>query len=122
VTKILCVMSDLFFLVKILDAAKKLGIGAEFVKDRDVALEKLRGLPPLVILDLNCTGADPIGIVKAMKNDPATKGIPVVAFVSHVQVDLKQLAQDSGCDLVLARSAFAQNLPEVLESYVTARS
>jgi CheY-like chemotaxis protein len=115
-------MSDLFFLVKILDAAKKLGIGAEFVKDRDVALEKLRGLPPLVILDLNCTGADPIGIVKAMKNDPATKGIPVVAFVSHVQVDLKQLAQDSGCDLVLARSAFAQNLPEVLASYVTARS
>ena len=39
VRKILCVMSDLFFSVKINDAAKRLGMSVEFVKDKAVALD-----------------------------------------------------------------------------------
>jgi CheY-like chemotaxis protein len=114
--KLLAVMSDLFFSVKINDAAKKLGMTAEFVKDKTLALEKAKSKPPLIILDLNCDTADPLGLVAAIKADPETAGIAMIGFVSHVQAELKQRAQAAGCDTVVARSVFAQNLPAILET------
>src|SRR5580658_5766717 len=112
--KVLAVMSDLFFSVQINDAAKKLGLTAEFVKDKTLALEKAKLKPPLIILDLNCDAADPLGLIAAIKADPETTGIPMIGFVSHVQAELKQQAQAAGCDTVVARSVFAQNLPSIL--------
>ena len=112
--KILAVMSDLFFLIKIHDAAKKLGMTAEFVKDEALALEKFKSGPDTVIFDLSCEAADPIGLIRAIKQDPATRDIRTIAFVSHVRTDLKRTAEESGCDLVVARSAFAQNLLAIL--------
>jgi CheY-like chemotaxis protein len=114
--KVLAVMSDLFFSVKINDAAKKLGMTAEFVKDKTLALEKAKSKPPLIILDLNCDAAAPLDLIAAIKADPETARIPLIGFISHVQVELKQKAQAAGCDKVLARSVFAQNLPAILET------
>ena len=114
--KILVVMSDLFFSAKIMDEAKKLGMTASFVKDKEVALDQLKSNPTIVILDLNCQSADPLALIATMKNGAETAAIPIVGFVSHVQTDLKQKAVESGCDKVLARSAFAQNLPLLLAS------
>ena len=37
--------------------------------------------------------------------------------MSHVQGELKQQAQEAGCDMVLARSAFSQNLPVILKRH-----
>jgi hypothetical protein len=34
-----------------------------------------------------------------------------------VQTDLKRKAQETGCDTVVARSVFAQNLPAILERF-----
>src|SRR5580692_1018129 len=117
--KVLAVMSDLFFSAKINDAAKKLGMATVFVKDNAVALEQLKLNPALVIFDLNCTSADPLELIKAMKENPATASIGTVGFVSHVQIDLKRKAEDTGCDTVVARSVFAQNLTAILEHYVS---
>ena len=107
-------MSDLFFSVKIMDAAKQAGMNVEFVKDQALALEKIKALPPLVIFDLNCATVDPVSILLAMKADAETQSIPTLGFVAHVQVDLKQQALAGGCDVVVARSVFAQSLPELL--------
>ena len=117
--KVLAVMSDLFFSVKINDAAKKLGMTAEFVKDKMLALEKAKLKPPLIILDLNCDAADPLGLIAGIKADPETAAIPLLGFVSHVQAELKQKAEAAGCNTVVARSVFAQNLPEILARCVT---
>src|SRR5437868_4473544 len=117
--KILAVMSDLFFSVKINDAAKKLGMTAEFVKDKMLALEKAKAKPPLIILDLNREAADPLDLIARIRGDPETAGIRTIGFVSHVQTQLKRRAQEIGCDTVVARSVFAQNLPAILESSVS---
>jgi CheY-like chemotaxis protein len=118
--KILAVMSDLFFLIKINDAAKKLGMTVEFVKDCALALEKIRLKPDAVIFDLSCETADPMTLIRAIKENPETRSIHTIAFVSHVRVDLKRNAEESGCDLVVARSAFAQNLNAILEGHAEA--
>ena len=38
-------------------------------------------------------------------------------FVSHVQGELKQKAQEAGCDVVMPRSAFSQTLPQLLRRH-----
>ena len=111
-SKILVVMSDLFFSAKINDCAKRLGMVAEFVKDRTLALEKIKAGPALVIFDLNCATADPLELIGA------AAGIPTIGFVSHVQTELRQKAVARGCGVVVARSAFAQNLDGMLAAAV----
>jgi CheY-like chemotaxis protein len=110
-------MNDLFFSVKINDAAKKLGMAVQIVKDRAVALEKIQAGPALAIFDLNCNSVDPIELIRLLKADPATAGIPTIGFVSHVQTDIRRKAVESGCDVVVARSVFAQDLTEILNGY-----
>jgi CheY-like chemotaxis protein len=114
-------MTDLFFSARIIDVAKKLGMTVEFVKDGATILAKLQtqqaGAIAAVIFDLNCEAADPIGSIQRIKGDPATKSVVTIGFVSHVQTELKLRAQASGCNVVVARSAFAQNLPAILQDY-----
>jgi len=45
------------------------------------------------------------------------KGTNIIGFLSHVQGDLKLRAQEAGCDMVLPRSAFSQNLPQLLRRH-----
>lgn len=117
--KILAVMTDLFFSAKIHDMAKKFGMAVDFVKDKETVLEKVKEKPSVVIFDLNYDAADPLGLIRTIKNDPETKRVSTIGFVSHVQTDLKHQAQDVGCDMVVARSVFAQNLPVILKRHAT---
>jgi CheY-like chemotaxis protein len=117
--KILAVMTDLFFAAKINDIAKKLGMSVEFLKDKDAVLEKVKAKPAVVIFDLNYEALDPVAVIKAIKADPATKRVSTIGFVSHVQTELKLRAQDAGCDMVVARSVFATNLPMILKRHAT---
>lgn len=105
------------FTVKIQEAAKRAGLDAVFVKAKQDALAKAKEGPVALILDLNDAGTAPLELISALKGDPATQSIPLLGYVSHVQVDLRQAAQDRGCDLVVARSAFVQNLPALLERF-----
>jgi PleD family two-component response regulator len=115
--KVLAVLSDLFFSVKINDAAKRAGLLVEFVKDHDEVLAKAKSHPTLIIFDLNFESVDPLGVIAKLKSNAELKGISVIGFLSHVQGELKQKAHETGCDMVLARSAFSQNLPQILKRH-----
>jgi CheY-like chemotaxis protein len=114
---VLAVLEDLFFTVKIADAAKRAGAVTIFVKTAGAALERLRDFPAVVVVDLNCGSIDPIDFVKQIKAGEY-RGIPVIGFVSHVQTELRQKAQDAGYDMVVARSAFSGNLPDILRRHI----
>jgi CheY-like chemotaxis protein len=115
--KILAVLEDLFFTVKINESAKRAGLGITFVKSELDALEQARSSPALIILDLNFGGIEPLKLIQKLKADDQTRGISLLAYVSHVQGELKQQAQEAGCNMVLARSAFSQNLPQILKRH-----
>jgi len=116
--KVLAVVEDLFFTVKINEAAKRAGLSIAFVKSERDALDQAAGIPALIILDLNFTGIEPVDLIRKIKGDPALQKISLIGYVSHVQGELKQAAQEAGCDMVLARSAFSQNLPQILKRHV----
>ena len=103
------------FSSKIKTTAAGLGVPVTFARSSEGALASMRaGQPAMVILDLNNPRTDPLGVVAAMKADPALSGIPTVGFVSHVQTELIEAARAAGVTDVLARSAFTVRLPEIL--------
>ncbi len=114
---VLAVLDDLFFTVKINEAAKRAGLPIEFLKTEDAVLERAKTHPALIIFDLNYQGVDALKLVEALKADAETKGISVIGYLSHVQGELKVKAQEAGCDAVLPRSAFSQNLPQILKRH-----
>lgn len=116
--KILAVVHDLFFVVKINDLAKRAGLEVELVKSEEDALAKAAEQQPLmVIVDLNNNSVDAIQLITKLKKSAETKAVSVISFVSHVQGELKQQAQDAGANMVLARSAFSTNLPQILRRH-----
>ena len=115
--KVLAVLEDLFFTVKINEAAKRAGLGITFVKSEHDVLEQAKLQPALIIVDMNFQGVDPLKLIRKLKADENTRRINLVGYLSHVQGELKQQAQEAGCDMVLARSAFSQNLPQILKRH-----
>ena len=79
-------------------------------------LERAREKPEVIILDLNTNSVEPLDVIEKLKADSETSQINLLGYVSHVQVDLKMAAQQKGCDIVMARSAFSQNLPLILQA------
>jgi PleD family two-component response regulator len=112
---ILAVLDDLMFTSKIKAAAGQLGVTVAFARSADAAMTAMRATAPsLVILDLNNARTTPLAIVAAMKQDPALAVIPTVGYASHVQTEVIDAARHAGVGQVLARSAFTQQLAEIL--------
>lgn len=115
--RVVAVVSDLMFTVKIQEAAKRAGLEPVFVQSKQQALEHAKLAPAVIIVDLNATSFDALDVISELKGGEDTRHIQLLGFVSHVQADLKQAAQQKGCDTVMARSAFSHNLPAILRRY-----
>lgn len=112
---ILAAVDDMLFSSKIRTTAKLSGIELTFARTPVEILAQARALrPTLVIFDLNSAKAEPIETVAAMKRDSALVSIRTLGFVSHVQTGLIDAARAAGIDEVMARSAFAGRLADIL--------
>jgi CheY-like chemotaxis protein len=116
---IFAAVDDLFFSVKITDTARRVGAQVKFVKtDKELlALTESGEKPSLIIVDLNSAAMRPLPTIAKLKADKELKKTSVIGYLSHVQGELKQKAHEAGCDMVLARSAFSQNLPNLLRRH-----
>lgn len=118
--RIFAVVDDLFFSAKIQEVARKLNVKVEFVKTEKDLAERITSngeeKPSLIIFDLNNVGAKPLTLIPKLKSK-LKKGTSIIGFLSHVQGDLKLKAQEAGCDMVVPRSAFSQNLPQLLRRH-----
>jgi len=119
-SRIFAFIEDLFFMAKIQETARKLNVKVEFVKTDKDLVEKMQQngeeKPSLIIFDLNNNSVKPLTLIPKLKSK-LKKGTSIIGFLSHVQGDLKQKAHEVGCDMVLPRSAFSQNLPQLLRRH-----
>jgi CheY-like chemotaxis protein len=119
-SRIFAFIEDLFFMAKIQETARKLNVKVEFVKSDKDLMEKMSQngdeKPSLIIFDLNLASVKPLTRIPKLKSK-LKKGTSIIGFLSHVQGDLKQKAHEVGCDMVLPRSAFSQNLPQLLRRH-----
>lgn len=120
-TRIFCFIEDLFFLAKIQETARKLGVKVEFVKGDKEVVSRIMDAPEeekprLLVFDLNNANAKPLTLIPKFKTK-FKKSVSVIGFLSHLQGDLKAKAAEAGCDTVMPRSAFSQSLPNLLRRY-----
>ncbi len=120
--KVVAVIDDLFFTVKIMDAVKRAGLELEIVMEEAAVLDRAAASPTLILFDLNIRSLDAVNLIRTLKADPATRHVSLLGFVSHVQVDRKAAAQAAGADVVLARSVFSTTLPSILNRHAEALS
>jgi hypothetical protein len=120
-TKIFFFIEDLFFNAKITETARKLGVKVAFVKNEKDAIAELTGheeadRPGLIVFDLNNANAKPLTLIPKLKAK-LKRSTSIIGFLSHLQGDLKAKAVEAGCDTVMPRAAFSQNLPNLLRRY-----
>jgi hypothetical protein len=120
-TKIFFFIEDLFFIAKIQETARKLGVKVAFVKNDKEAIASLvsgeeEDRPGLIVFDLNNANAKPLTLIPKLKTK-LKRSTSIIGFLSHLQGDLKAKAVEAGCDTVMPRAAFSQNLPNLLRRY-----
>jgi CheY-like chemotaxis protein len=119
--RIYCFIDDLFFIAKIQETARKLGIKVAFVKNEKDTVADMLALsdeqrPALIVVDLNNANAKPLALISKLKQK-LKRATSIVGFLSHLQGELKVKAIEAGCDTVMPRSAFSQTLPNLLRRY-----
>jgi CheY-like chemotaxis protein len=120
-TKIYFFIDDLFFTAKIQETARKMGVKVAFVKNEKEQIAALTAAenedhPGLIVFDLNNANAKPMTLIPKLKAK-LKKTTSIIGFLSHLQGDLKAKAVEAGCDTVMPRAAFSQNLPNLLRRY-----
>ena len=108
--RVVAVVPDLFFAVRISATAKSAGIALELVPRERAAARLAEAPASLVLLDLHAP--DAVALVAAFK--AAAPATPVVGFYSHVETTLRRDALAAGADAALPRSQFVAKLPELL--------
>ncbi|MGB7025807.1 MAG: hypothetical protein WBD72_00825 [Candidatus Acidiferrum sp.] len=111
--RIVAMMDDLFFQMKVAETAKHLGLELKVAATGDGLLGLLEPAPSLVIVDLNAR-SQPLAAIERLR--AVQKDLRVVGFLSHMQRDLAAQAEAAGCSEVMPRSAFTQNLAAILSA------
>jgi hypothetical protein len=112
-SRVLAIGSDLFFMPQIEAAAKQAGLAFEWLDQPLTELEfieKLTAAPTaLVVLDLNTSLPWPHWL-PAAKAAAATRGVPWLAFGSHMNPRRLAAARHAGAEKVVPKSQFAEAL------------
>ena len=91
------------------------------------ALEAARANPPdLILMDAAMPGLDGWAATRLLKNDPATRDVPVLILTAHVFAEHRSKAQEVGADGFIAKPCMpdelAREISATLHRWRTARS
>ena len=114
---VVAAVSDMIFAAKIEGTARHLLVAVQFVRTLDSLLAQVvQEKPALIILDLDNPRFSAIEAIQQLKahSDETIVAIPILGFLSHVQVELRKRALAAGCNQVLPRSQFSNQLTEIL--------
>ena len=120
-THIYLFVEDLFITAKVQETARKLGVKVAFIKNEKDAIAELTSgdepnRPSLIVFDLNNANAKPLTLIPKLKTK-LKRSASIIGFLSMIQGDLKAKAMEAGCDTVMPKAAFSQNLPNLLRRY-----
>ena len=110
--QVVALIDDLFFQAKLIETAKRVSVDLRTCTTPDaLAAEIAKDAPRLVVIDLNAQ-SDPLEAIQRVR--ASSHEIPLLGFLSHVQLDLAERARAAGCADVMPRSKFTQNMATIL--------
>lgn len=110
-------INDIFFQAKMTETAKQTGAVLKIVSSGEALLREAAASPAATLLiDLN-SREKPLETLAQLNEIPGgSTRRRVIAFLSHVQTELAAAARAAGCDEVMPRSQFTQELPRILRN------
>jgi CheY-like chemotaxis protein len=105
-------LEDLFFRSKIEATARHLNVPVRFTDPKNVAKACREAPTAAVLIDLS--NGEPLNAVRELRQDKATRELPIIGFLPHVDRELARQAESSGVTRVMPRSQFSETLPDLL--------
>jgi CheY-like chemotaxis protein len=114
----LLLSDDLIFTSRIVGTARSLGFVVQSARTADeVEAQARQQAPRCVIVDLANPGLAVPDLIERLR--AACTTMPrIVAYGSHVDAAGLRAAREAGCELVLPRSAFVEELPQRLPEWL----
>ncbi|HEY3970195.1 MAG TPA: hypothetical protein VGL79_02245 [Solirubrobacteraceae bacterium] len=111
--QVLAFIPDLLFGSRVQAALSTAGHDVVLAADADGVRERLGGVAVLVV-DLTDEPVLRAGLVEALYVDGSLEGIVTLAFYSHVEAEVRDIARNAGFDLVVPRSRMAREGAELI--------
>lgn len=100
------------------DAGATVALAEDGVTGLRAALERQ---PDLVLTDIAMPRMDGINMVRRLREQECTRGIPVVAVTGHVVADLPERARQAGCAEVVSKPCSPDALVALVNRYIGRR-
>ncbi len=75
-------------------------------------------IPDIILMDLQLPGQDGLAFTRALKQDPATAAIPVVAMTAHVMMGDEAEAMAAGCAGYIAKPIDTRTLSHQVQRFL----
>lgn len=72
----------------------------------------------LIVMDIGLPGMDGIEATRLLKQNPLTKGIPVIAVTAFAMPDDERRMRDAGCDAFLTKPLRLQDLVAAVQGLI----
>jgi len=113
---ILVAVTDIFFYTKVRDALRTGGYRIEKARaQQDIAEKAATAAPAVVILDMNDLTLDAFQALEALKSDPRSKSIPILAYANHEEVDTWNRAKALGVTKIVSRNEFSARTKDLID-------
>jgi CheY-like chemotaxis protein len=112
---ILALVNDLFFILKIEDSAKSIGVPTQFAGSIDEFFEKFRQHPPgLIIIDLMLGEQDSATLFDPLTDAAKQTPVPILGYTTHA--DWKRTSSlHSQCTKVVTKEVLSRSLPDLMQ-------
>jgi CheY-like chemotaxis protein len=95
------------------------GFVVQQAESAEIALERIRELTPdLILMDIELPGMDGLTLTRLLKNDFATRGIPVVALTAFAMKDDEERAREAGCAGYLTKPVNTRTLATLVAQFL----
>ena len=87
----------------------------------DEAMQRIAdAMPDLVLMDIQLPGEDGLALTRRLKQDQATRSIPVIAMTAHAMHGDAELAIEAGCSGYIAKPIDTRSLAEQVRKHLAA--
>jgi PleD family two-component response regulator len=119
---VLVAVTDIFFYTKVRDALLPNGYRLERARSQDdIALKLSTMHPAAVILNMNDETLNAFQALETLRADPQWRGLPILAFANHEEVDTWNRAKSMGVTKIVSRNEFSARTRDLVEQIMTIR-
>ncbi|HKY73605.1 MAG TPA: histidine kinase [Nitrospira sp.] len=119
---VLVAVTDIFFYTKVRDALLPNGYTLERARSQDdIALKTSTLHPAAVILNMNDETLNAFKALETLRANPRLRGLPILAFANHEEVDTWNRAKSMGVTKIVSRNEFSTRTRDLIEHIMTIR-